>query len=150
MRAGRGIARHVPPPRNSFARAAFPSTMNATPSVAEAAEPGAWPLHECPDCGLFQALTPIRPGQVAECDRCGAVLRRRRRNSIGTTLALAITGLMLIGVAAGSNLLTFRMTGQERETSLVHLPVAFEDEGMPLLAVPCWRRRSSRRSPGWR
>ncbi len=95
-------------------------------------EPG---LRECPDCGLFQRIGVLRPGQVAACDRCGAVLRRRRRNSIGMTFALAVTGLVLLFVVAISPLLGFRMAGQEEVTSVLHLPVAFEDQDMPFLAV---------------
>ena len=92
-------------------------------------------LHECHDCGLFQSIGALRPGQVAECDRCGAVLRRRRRNSLSTTFALALAGLVLMAVAAAWPLVHIRLTGQERETSLLHLPVAFEDVNMPFLSL---------------
>jgi paraquat-inducible protein A len=92
-------------------------------------------LRECPDCGLFQRVVRLRPGLVAECGRCGAVLRRRRRNSFSTTFALAATGVVLLFIVGMSPLLGFRLAGQEEMTSLGHLPVAFEDQDMPLLAV---------------
>lgn len=92
-------------------------------------------LHECHDCGLFQPIGRLRPGQVAECTRCGAVLRRRRRNSLSTTLALSLTGLCLMAIAATGPIASIRLAGQERTTSLPHLPVAFEDQDMPVLAI---------------
>ncbi len=92
-------------------------------------------LCECHDCGLFQRVARLRPGQVAECERCAAVLRRRRRNSLGTTLALACSGLLLLLTAGISPLMGFRLAGQERLTTLVQLPSGFEAQSMPLLAV---------------
>ncbi len=92
-------------------------------------------LRECPDCGLFQQIAPLRPGQVAECSRCGALLRRRRRNSLGTTAALALAALMALFIAVISPILGFRLAGQERLTGLAGLPIGFENQGMPLLAI---------------
>ena len=87
-------------------------------------------MRECPDCALFQTVPPLRPGQVADCRRCGAVLRRRRRNSLGTTVALSVTGLLLFLIAAATPLLGLRFAGQQRDTTLTRLPLAFEDQGM--------------------
>ena len=92
-------------------------------------------LHECHDCGLFQTIGVLRPGEVAACDRCGAVLRRRRRNSLSSTLALSLAGLLLMLVGMAWPLLSIRITGQERTTTLLHLPVAFENVDMPILAI---------------
>ena len=114
--------------RNAIKRAVVPSVTAGRPFRAHA-------LHECPDCGLFQSLGDLRPGQVAECRRCNAVLRRRRRNSLTATFALSVAGLLLLAVATAEPLVTFRLTGQERTTSLTHLPVAFEQQGMPLLSI---------------
>jgi len=85
---------------------------------------------ECPECGLFQGIPPLRPGIVAECSRCEASLRRRRRNSLDVTLALNVTGLMLFIVAAGFPLLGLQLAGQERSTTLTRLPAAFLGEGL--------------------
>ena len=74
----------------------------------------------------------LRPGEVAACTRCGCTLRRRRRNSLSVTLALAMAGFVLMVVVAAEPLMLFRLTGQERETSMLGLPVAFSDQGMPL------------------
>lgn len=92
-------------------------------------------LRECHDCGLFQRLGALRPGQVAECERCGAILRRRRRNSLTTTAALSFAGLMLLFVALISPMLDFRLAGQQQSTGLAGLPVGFENQDMPILAI---------------
>lgn len=92
-------------------------------------------MRECPECGLFQVLPAMRPGQVAECTRCGALLRRRRRDALGTTLAFSVTGLMLFAFAVSNPLLGLRVAGQQRETTLAALPGAFEAQGVWQLAV---------------
>ena len=92
-------------------------------------------LRECPDCGEFQRIGPLRPGEVAECDRCGALLRRRHRNSLSTTVALACAGLFVLFGAVISPMLSIRLAGQERSTGLAGLPIGFENENMPLLAI---------------
>ena len=90
---------------------------------------------ECPDCGLFQSVPALRPGQVAECLRCDATLRRRRRDSLGVVLAFSVTGLVLFGIAAPYPLLGLRLAGQERVTTLAALPVGFESQGLWQLAL---------------
>ena len=91
-------------------------------------------MRECPECGLFQDVPAMRPGHVAECSRCGAVLRRRQRDALGTTLAFSLTGLVLLAIAASTPMLELRLAGQQRVTSLAHLPVAFQDQGIWELA----------------
>jgi len=92
-------------------------------------------MRECPECGLFQAVPTLRPGLIAECTRCGALLRRRRRDAIGTTLAFSITGLLLFAIAATTPLLGLRLAGQQRDTTLTSLPGAFEAQGIWQLAL---------------
>lgn len=93
-------------------------------------------LHECPDCGLFQRVGAMRPDQVAECRRCAAVLRRRRRDSLTTTFALSLTGLVLFAIGAGAMLLSFRLAGRQAETSLAALPSGFAGAAfLPLAAA---------------
>ena len=92
-------------------------------------------MRECPECGLFQDVPIMRPGQVAECTRCGALLRRRRRDALGTTLAFSMTGLVLFAVAATTPLLGLRLAGQQRDTTLTSLPGAFESQGIWQLAI---------------
>ncbi len=92
-------------------------------------------MRECPECGLFQMVPIMRPGDVAACIRCDALLRRRRRDALGTTLAFSITGLVLFAIAVTTPLLGLRLAGQERNTTLFSLPAAFEDQGIWQLAI---------------
>ena len=108
--------------------------MPEAPPLEDAAAPHA-ELCECPDCGLFQDLPDLRPGMVAECVRCGAVLRKRRRDSHGTTLALMLAGLALLEITLLTPLMGFRFAGQERETSLGSLPAAYVGTGLWMLSV---------------
>ncbi len=92
-------------------------------------------LRECPQCGLFQVVPALRPGLVAECGRCGALLRRRRRDSLSVVLALNVTGLALFAIAASFPFLGLRLAGQERATGLSMLPVGFEQQGLWQLSI---------------
>lgn len=87
-------------------------------------------VRECPECGLFQAIPSQRPGTIAECFRCEASLRRRRRNSLDVTLALNVTGLILFVVATAFPLLGLSLAGQERMTTLARLPATFLSQGL--------------------
>ena len=60
---------------------------------------GAGRLRECHVCGLVQSLPELPRGAVARCAQCRAVLRRRRTDPHGRALAMAVTGLMLFGLA---------------------------------------------------
>ena len=92
-------------------------------------------MRECPECGLFQSVPLLRHGQVALCTRCSALLRRRRRNSLTTTLALSLTGLVLFAVVLAYPFMGIRILGQQREATLQTLPAAFEAQGMWQLAL---------------
>ena len=98
-------------------------------------EPSDQPLHECPDCGLFQHLPRLRPGFVADCPRCGAVLRRRLRNSFALNAALMATGLALFSIVLYAPLLDMRFLGRQHGTTLPTMPLAFEQFGMWELAL---------------
>ena len=112
---------------------ALPST--ATPSTEPSLAVPDATTRECPECGLFQAVPALRPGQVADCRRCGALLRRRHKDALTTTLALSLTGLVLLAAAAESPLLSLQIAGRERETTLAHLPTAFTNQGFWELAL---------------
>ena len=90
---------------------------------------------ECPDCGLFQQLPALRPGNIAACTRCGAVLRKRRHFSFSVTLALMIAGLALFSITLFEPLMGFSFFGQTRETSLPALPLAYKPFGLWMLSI---------------
>ena len=136
-RACRGNETHECPPSNTRTRATLQPLMAPNPTHAGHAHAAygssrGEPWHECSDCGLVQRIDVLRPGEVATCMRCNFVLRRRQRDSLSTALALAIAGFILMIVVAAEPLMLFRLTGQERQTTMFGLPQAFSDQGMPL------------------
>ena len=92
-------------------------------------------LRECSDCGLFQTVPAMARGDVAECARCGKMLRRSRADPIRRPLAFAATGLVLLAVAASEPFMRLSIQGLARTTQLVSGPVELQRYGMPELAL---------------
>lgn len=101
----------------------------AATAVAEPSHP-VTRLRECPDCGLVQHVPALPRGALARCPRCGAVLRRRRVDPTGRALALALTGLLLLALAASEPLLDVSMRGRGLAAGMFSGPVALERHGM--------------------
>ena len=104
--------------------------MAANPPQPSPAAIAAGHVRECPDCGLFQTVPKLRPGLVADCPRCGAMLRRRRRNTFTVIAALMLAGLALFSITVSTPLMGMRFAGREQLTTLPSLPLAFERFGM--------------------
>jgi len=67
---------------------------------------------------------------VAECPRCGAILRRRQRNSINRTIAWVMAGLVLYFVAVSFPFLAMQAHGMANETGLLTGIVVLSRQGM--------------------
>ena len=72
----------------------------------------------CIDCDRLHRLGPVPEGGVARCARCGGVLRRRARDGLERTLALALSAAVLFAVANAFPFLSFEMKGRVTETTL--------------------------------
>jgi paraquat-inducible protein A len=92
-------------------------------------------LVACHDCDLLQHLGEIPEGASAMCGRCGGVLRRRRRNSVERTLALALSASILFVVANSFPFLGFDMSGRATQTTLFTGVVDLLQQGVPEIAV---------------
>jgi paraquat-inducible protein A len=88
----------------------------------------------CHDCDLLHRIPAISEGMTASCCRCGALLLKPKRNSIERTLALAITGLILLVMANSFPFLGFKIHGQVQNTLLLTGIQQFYTSGMPWLA----------------
>ena len=77
------------------------------------------PVIACHECGLTHAKKPIAEGYMAKCVRCGAVLYVRRKNSLDRTLALSLSGLVLLIVANAFPFLAMEIEGQVKQTTLI-------------------------------
>ncbi len=77
------------------------------------------PLIACHECDLVHRFPSSFDRGTARCSRCGAVLARRKADTVERTLALAVTGLVLFAVANGFPFLSFEMEGSILETNLI-------------------------------
>ena len=85
---------------------------------------------ECQDCGLFQCLPELAPGEVAQCSRCNATLRHGRKDSLTRTLACALAALLLFIVALQLPFLDVRAVGHSYKAGLFTGPSMLEQRGM--------------------
>jgi len=76
-------------------------------------------LIACHQCDLLHHVQPLKHGSVAQCMRCGAVLYRRKKNSLNRTLSLTTAGLILFVVANTYPFLAMKSEGLVQETTLI-------------------------------
>lgn len=88
----------------------------------------------CHECDLLHQHRPLPPDGTARCVRCGAVLYRRKRNSIDRVLALTVAGLILFIIANVYPFLTFRLEAQVQETNLITGVIELYHQGMWIVA----------------
>ena len=72
----------------------------------------------CETCGLTQELGELPPGSVAECIRCGAVMRARPYGGVEVTAALTIAALVLYIPANIYPILMFNLYGSYSENTV--------------------------------
>jgi paraquat-inducible protein A len=92
-------------------------------------------LVACHDCDLLARLPELPEGGGAWCQRCGGMLRRRRRNSIERTLALTLAASVLFAVANLFPFLSFEMQGRVTETTLATGVFDLWEQGVPEIAA---------------
>lgn len=111
-----------------------PTWMDAATDVSEAGVPSEAGSHEilreCQDCGLFQTVAVLQPGEAADCRRCYATLRRGRRDSLNRALFCCIAALVLLLLAFDLPFLDLRSVGRTYQASLFTGPVQLEVHGM--------------------
>lgn len=89
----------------------------------------------CHECDLLQRLPAVSGNVTLKCSRCGAVLYRKRENSLERTLALTLAGLMLFLLANAFPFLSFKMESQVRETNLITGIAELYAQGLEGLAL---------------
>ena len=87
-------------------------------------------LRECKDCGLFQEVAALQPGEAADCRRCRATLRRGHRDSLNRALYCCIGALLLLLLALNLPFLDLRSVGRTYQSTLFTGPVQLEGHGM--------------------
>jgi paraquat-inducible protein A len=96
--------------------------------VAETPEQAA-SLRECQDCGLFQTIAPLAPGDAAHCRRCNATLRKSHRDSLNRALWCYISALVLLVLAVQLPFLDLRSVGRLYQATLFTGPTQLSDHG---------------------
>jgi len=90
----------------------------------------------CHDCGLLHHMRALREGAAASCTRCGAVLFRRKANSIDRALMLTLAALILFVIANSFPFLTFKLEGRATTSTLSTGVIQLYQDGMwPLAAL---------------
>ena len=84
----------------------------------------------CHECDLLHQRRPLPPDGTARCVRCGAVLYRRKRNSLDRVLSLTVAGLVLFIIANEYPFLTFRLEAQMQQTNLITGVMELYQQGM--------------------
>lgn len=87
-------------------------------------------LIACHDCDLLQKLPPLAMGVVADCPRCGAILRRTQFNSVNRTIGWLSAGLILYSVAVSFPFLAMQAKGIANETALTSGILVLYQQGM--------------------
>lgn len=93
------------------------------------------PYEACPECDLLLNQMQVAPGTKAYCPRCGCLLHRPRPRSIERTLALSVTGLILVIPANLLPMLGIRLFGNSHDGTLWSGAAALMDEGMWSVAI---------------
>lgn len=92
-------------------------------------------LEACPHCDLLMQAADVPIGVKAHCPRCGCLLFRPRAHSIERTLALAITGIILIVPANILPLVGIKILGSIKDSTLWTGVASLYTEGMWAIAV---------------
>lgn len=72
----------------------------------------------CQDCDLLHRQRLLRDGQRAMCSRCGAVLYRKKRDSLDDALVYSLTAVILFCMANVFPFMTFKYEGRVQESVL--------------------------------
>jgi paraquat-inducible protein A len=91
-------------------------------------------LIACHECDLLHQRRSLPPDGTARCVRCGAVLYKRKRNSLNRVLSLTIAGLVLFVIANVYPFLTFRLEAQLQKTNLITGVVELYQQDMWIVA----------------
>jgi paraquat-inducible protein A len=92
-------------------------------------------LLACHECDLLHRIPDVSEGMVVICSRCGAVLFKKKRNSLERTLALSIAGIVLFAVANAFPFLSLEIQGQVQQITLATGIREFHLQGMSGLAA---------------
>lgn len=120
--------------RSLHERMRMPSEDDSTPPAsANERSPGL--LRECPDCGLFQYVPAVSPGEGAECVRCDATLRRRSTQGVVLPLFCASVATVLFAMSLYFPIMSLHVLGRFASATMLSGPDRLVDYGTWQLSV---------------
>jgi paraquat-inducible protein A len=92
-------------------------------------------LIACHACDRLHRIPALPPGEAARCHRCGVLLHQHKPGSLGQSLALVLTGIILFVIANIYPFLGFRIGGQIQQTTLITGVLELFRQGLWLLSA---------------
>jgi paraquat-inducible protein A len=92
-------------------------------------------LIACHECDLLHRAQPLPENSKARCRRCGALLHVHCPRTIERSLALAITGLVLLVIANIYPFLSLESQGTILETTLITGTIILSEQSMAGVAM---------------
>jgi paraquat-inducible protein A len=92
-------------------------------------------LIACRECDRLHRRVHLPPRGVARCGRCGAELYRAKHRSLGQTLSLVITGLILMIIVNVYPLIYMTMEGRPQDATLMSGVRELVAQGLPPVAL---------------
>ncbi len=89
----------------------------------------------CHECDLLQYIPILKNREVARCQRCKALLKRRHVMSLERSLAFSITGLILFIVANMFPLVSLKALGVMQHGTLFSATLSLFEAEMPFLGM---------------
>jgi paraquat-inducible protein A len=120
---------HAVPPTSSLS----PSDDSA--SVADATLRARPDLVVCDSCSTVHSRVELRPGQVARCMRCNALLGRGHVVTLNGTLAFAVAALLCFVIGNLEPMVTLDLRGIVVRTTLIDAIRQTWQAGEPLVAL---------------
>jgi len=92
-------------------------------------------LIACHECDLLQQEVELKPGGVARCRRCRAVLYRDTPHSVDRSLAFTISAAMFFAIATIYPIYSIDMKGSKNSINLYGAVGSLWDQGMPVISA---------------
>ena len=93
------------------------------------------PLIACQHCDVLQRSTPLAPGGVARCWRCGAVLYRGHADNLDRPLAFTLAASILFVIANAFPIVGLELQGQSTSATLFGTVQALYEQNMKPLGA---------------
>ncbi|WP_245948109.1 paraquat-inducible protein A [Billgrantia montanilacus] len=92
-------------------------------------------LRACHECDWLVALPPLRGGQKADCPRCGHTLATRHHQPAQRSMALAVSALIALMLAASFPFVSFSVGGIGNNIELSQTATTLIGFHQPLVAI---------------